>query len=144
MRYEITYGEKAIRRETLAILGEGGESKLIDRQSSKGIQGDLITESAANQLYVKEMQPNVTVLSKLAQHGPHKGTESVQPYYQAIRNATRYQDYSEATGTRIKLGSSGDDRFADDAAYREWIMQHLIHAADLGICDVETRLEKLG
>ena len=141
LRYEITYGAKAIRRETLAILGDDGETKLIDRQSSKEIHGELITESAANQLYVKEMQPNVSVLSKLAQHGPHKGAESVQPYYQAIRNATRYRHYADATGTRIKLGGSEEDRFADDALYRAWIMNHLIQAADLGICDVETRRE---
>jgi len=86
------------------------------------------------------MQPNVAVLSKLAQHGPHKGTESVQPYYQAIRNAMRYRDYSAVTGMWIKLRGS-DDRFADDHAYREWIMHHLIRGADLGISDVETRRE---
>ncbi len=141
LRYEITYGARAIRRETLTILGEGDETKLIDRQSSREIRGSLITESAANQLYVKEMQPNVAVLSKLAQHGPHKGRESVHPYYGAIRNATECRNYAGAAGLRIKLGVSEDDRFADDPEYREWIMQHLIQAADLGIRDVETRRE---
>ena len=85
LRYEITYEAKAIRRERLAIPGDGGEIVLIDRHSSGEVHGDLIAESAANRLYVKEMQPNVAVLSKLAQHGPHKGKESVQPYYQVIR-----------------------------------------------------------
>jgi uncharacterized protein len=141
LRYEITYGAKAIRRESLTILGEDDESKLIDRQSAREVHGDLITGSAANQLYVKEMQPNVAVLSKLAQHGPHKGKESVQPYYEAIRNATRHRDYADAAVSRIKLGDTEGDRFADNHAYREWIMQHLINAADLGICDVETRRE---
>ena len=143
LRYEISYGAKAIRRESLTILGENDENKLIDRQSAGEVQGELITESAANQLYVKEMQPNVAVLSKLAQHGPHKGKESVQPYYQAIRNATLYEDYSTSSGLRIRLGDSRDERFADDLEYRQWIMHHLIEAADIGIRGVETRRESL-
>jgi hypothetical protein len=143
LRYEITYGAKAIQRETLTILSGKRQLKLIDRPPSGEVSGDLITHSDANRLYVKEMQPNVAVLSKLAQHGPHKGKESVQPYYRAIRNATRHEDYSDATGTQIKLGVPEDERFADDAEYREWIMRHLIRAADVGISDVRTRSESL-
>jgi len=138
MRYEISYGTKAIQRETLTILGGRRPVKLIDRPPSGEVLGELITRSKANQLYVKEMQPNVAVLSKLAQHGPHKGSESVQPYYKTIRNATRHKDYSIATGMRIRLGISEDERFADDSKYREWIMRHLIRAADVGISDVHT------
>jgi energy-coupling factor transporter ATP-binding protein EcfA2 len=142
LRYEITYRAKAIRRESLTILGENGEIKLIDRQSSGEVQGALITESTANQLYVKEIQPNVSVLSKLAQHGPHKGKESAQSYYRAIRSATRYRNYADAAGMKITLGPSGDDRFADDPDHREWIMRHLMRAADVGICDVRIRRER--
>jgi len=139
MRYEISYGTKAIQRETLTLLGGRRPVKLIDRPPSGEVLGELITRSKANQLYVKEMQPNVAVLSKLAQHGPYKGSESVQPYYKTIRNATRHKDYSIATGMQIRLGSPQDERFADDSKYREWIMHHLIRAADVGISDVHTR-----
>jgi hypothetical protein len=138
LRYELEFTEKAILRETLTILDEEREVKLIDRLPSGEVRGDLINRSDANRLYVKEMQPNVAVLSKLAQHGPHKGKESAQPYYRAIRDATRHEDYSDAAETRISLG---DDRFVDDPEYREWIMRHLIRTADVGICDVETRRE---
>jgi uncharacterized protein len=140
LRYELTFKSKAIQHETLTILNEKGEVKLIDRQPSGEVRGDLVARSDANRLYVKEMQPNVAVLSKLAQHGPHKGKESVQPYYRAIRNATRYEDYSDAAAMQI---SSKDQRFADDPGYREWIMRHLIRTADVGICDVNTRRESL-
>jgi uncharacterized protein len=141
LRYEITYLAKAIQHETLTILKDKSEIKLIDRQPSGEVRGELISRSEANRLYVNEMQPNVAVLSKLAQHGPHKGKESVQPYYRAIRNATRFADYSDASQTQIRIGEFADDRFADDVEYREWIMRHLIRTADVGICDVKTRRE---
>jgi uncharacterized protein len=140
LRYEITFGAKMIQRETLTILGGKRNRKLIDRQRSGEVGGELITCSDANRLYVKEMQPNVTVLSKLAQHGPHKGKESVQPYYKAIQDATRYADYSAAASV---FGASENERFADDAGYREWIMRHLIRTADVGICDVHARRESV-
>ncbi|WP_072022327.1 AAA family ATPase [Zavarzinella formosa] len=141
LRYEISYVANAILRETLSVLNQNRETKLIERNPSGEIRGSLISRSDANRLYVKEMQPNVSVLSKLAQHGPHKGKESVQPYYKTIRNATRHEDYSAAAGLTISLPSTKDERFADDAEYREWIMNHLIRPADVGICDVNTRRE---
>ena len=141
LRYEITYEAAAILYEVLALFDENGETKLIDRQPSGEVRGDLISRSDANRLYVKGMQPNVAVLSKLAQHGPHDSPESVQPYYRAIRDATRHEDYSDAAMVQIKLGDSEQERFADDPRYREWIMRHLIRPADVGICDVETRRE---
>ena len=81
----MTYNEEAIQNEVLTIFNEKGEVRLIDRRPSGEVLGERITRSKANKLYVKEMQPNVAVLSKLAQHGPHKGPQSVQPYYRAIR-----------------------------------------------------------
>ena len=141
LRYEIRFQDKSILSETLTVFNEKGAVKLIDRQPSGEVRGDLITRSGANLLYVKEMQPNVAVLSKLAQHGPHKGPESANPYYRAIQNATRFENYSDATSVQVELGSSEDERFADDPKYREWIMRHLIRSADVGICDVKTRRE---
>ena len=93
LRYEIGFRAKAIEREILTVLGEN-ETVLIDRRASGQVRGDLIASSEANQLYVKEMQPNVLVLSKLAQHGPAQGGDSAQPYFSAILDATRYKDYS--------------------------------------------------
>ncbi|HKI17904.1 MAG TPA: ATP-binding protein, partial [Isosphaeraceae bacterium] len=139
LRYEIRFDAKTIQGETLRILDDRREVKLIDRQPSGEVRGKLVTQSKANQLYVKEMQPNVAVLSKLAQHGPHSGKESVQPYYRAIRNALRYADYSNAS-EMYRVGRAAE-RFADDAEYREWIMRELIRAADVGIFDVQTRRE---
>jgi len=141
LRYEITFEAKAIQGETLTILDDKREVKLIDRHPAGEVSGKLITQSKANQLYVKEMQPNVAVLSKLAHHGPHSGRESVQPYYRAIRNALRYEDYSTAAEMH-RVGPEAE-RFADDAEYREWIMRQLIRAADVGISDVRTRRESL-
>jgi hypothetical protein len=141
IRYEIEYGKKQIERELLTIISGTEEVKLIDRLRSGEVTGKLIARSKANRLYVKEMQPNVAVLSKLAHHGPHKGPESVQPYFRALRNALIYQDYSDSATIQIKLGELGDERFADDSEYREWIMLNLIQAADLGISDVTTRRE---
>lgn len=139
LRYEIEFDAKTFRRETLTILGEEGEIKLIDRLPSGEIGGELIACSEANRLYVKEMQPNVAVLSKLAQHGPHKGKESARPYHQAIRNALCYRDYSSATMVQNDLDGAVYLRFADDPEYREWIMRHLILSADVGIRDVHAR-----
>ena len=132
-------GKRPSCSETLTVFDENGETKLIDRQSSGEVCGDLISRSDANRLYVKEMQPNVAVLSKLAQHGPHQGPESVRPYFTAIRNATRARDYSVAAVETNRFWRLADERFADDPHYREWIMRHLIRPADVGICDAETR-----
>jgi AAA15 family ATPase/GTPase len=139
LRYEIEFETKAILREQMTILEGESEVKLIEREPAGEVHGDLIERSEANRLYVRGMQPNVAVLSKLAQHGPHQGDESAHPYYNAIRNATQYADYSAAA---IDFVGSAKERFADDPAYRGWIMKHLIRAADVGICDVETRREK--
>lgn len=141
LRYEIKYGEKAILHETLTVFGENGEARLIDRGPSGEVGGDLISRGGANRLYVKGMQPNVAVLSKLAQHGPQDGPESVHPYYSSVRDATRYEDYSDAATEVVNLGGIEQERFADDPEYRAWIMRHLIRSADIGICDVETRRE---
>ncbi len=137
LRYEIAYESKAILSEKLSVLDENREEILIDRQPSGEVGGKLIANSDANRLYVKEMQPNVAVLSKLAQHGPHKGIESARPYYMAIRNATRHADYSTAAA----LPRTNNERFAENADYREWIMHHLIRTADVGICEVMTVTE---
>ncbi len=143
IRYEIKYGKKAIVSERLIAFDEKGETVLIDRQPKSDVSGDLILRSDANRLYVKGMQPNVAVLSKLAQHGPHKGPESVIPYYSAILNATRHEDYSGAAISMSHIGRPEDEQFADEPEYREWIMKHLIRPADVGICDVEVRREMI-
>ncbi len=142
LRYEIKLEEKSVLCETLTLFDENGETRLIDRKPSGEVGGDLISHGEVNRLYVKEMQPNVAVLSKLAQHGPRRGPESVQPYYAAIRDATQPRDYSNATTYQIKIGDVGRERFADDPNYREWIMRHLIRSADVGISGVETRRVK--
>jgi len=144
LRYIISYDSNTIRHESLVLLDGKREDKLIDRSPSGEVNGKLISRSDANQLYVKEMQPNITVLSKLAQHGPHRGKDSVQPYYRAIRNATRYADYSGAAWIYWGPRRTNNERFAKDIQYREWIMNHLIKGADFGICDVRTRLVKMG
>lgn len=143
IRYEITYSKKSILQESLTLLRGKQRIKLIDRPFSGDVAGKLIADSEANQLYVKGMQPNVSVLSKLAQHGPHRGKESAQPYYKAIRSAIQFEDYADATQPRIVIGGSSDEKFAGDSEYREWIMRHLIQAADVGICDVEVKSEHL-
>jgi energy-coupling factor transporter ATP-binding protein EcfA2 len=137
LRYEIEYDARAILREELKLLGEK-EITLIDRNPTGEVGGDLIERSKANRLYVKEMQPNVAVLSKLAQHGPARGGESAQPYYRAIRDATRFADASAPFGMGI---DADQDKFADDPSYREWVMRHLIRPSDLGICDVKISRE---
>ncbi len=142
LRYVVAYDSQSIQKESLTLLNEKEEVPLIDRGPSGEVQGHVISGSAANRLYVKAMQPNVTVLSKLAQHGPHRGQDSVQPYYKAICNATRYADYSGAAMVQWGLERTTNERFARDNQYREWIMDHLIKGADLGICDVRTRLVK--
>ena len=138
LRYEIVFTAKAIESELLTVFNDHGEVKLIDRQRTGEVGGELIVHSEANRLYVKEMQPNVAVLSKLAQHGPHKGKDSVQPHYAAIRNALQWKDYSHAA-TVPNPQTPENARFADDVEYREWVMRHLIRPADFGIRDAKAR-----
>lgn len=143
LRYAIRYDGTSFHAESLSTLSGDRETVLIERKPSGEVSGEVVKASAANRLYVEEMQPNIAVLSKLAQHGPAKGKGSVLPYYQAIRNATRFADYSMSAG--IWFAGSGADleRFAEDAEYREWVMRHLIRPADLGIHDVRARIDRV-
>lgn len=142
LRYEIAYHAKKIESEKLVILNGEEENLLIDRQPSGNIGGHLIDKSDANRLYVKEMQPNISVLSKLAHHGPHQGDESAQPFYKSIRSSLIYEDYADFASMQ-KVGDPCYERFADDPDYRTWVMQHLMSKADIGIVDVKTSREAL-
>jgi hypothetical protein len=137
LHYEIAFTGDEIHKEILEQHDEDVRT-LINRQGSEEITGELIENSNANQLYVAEMQPNVSVLSKLAHHGPAKGTQSILPYYAAISQALMYEDVSLSG---LLPNENERMRFVADASYREWVMQHLIRAADVGICAVETRVE---
>jgi uncharacterized protein len=145
LRYELEYSGQAISRETLSLLNGNDDVVLIDRRSSDDIGGVLITESQANQLYVKEMQPDVGVLSKLAHHGPSKGEESARPYYVAIRDAVRCKDYSSSTRQSSSLIGRSDvyERFAEEGEFQLWIMQNLMRQADLGIVDSKVSREQI-
>uniref|UniRef100_UPI0013EBFB79 AAA family ATPase n=1 Tax=Aquisphaera insulae TaxID=2712864 RepID=UPI0013EBFB79 len=98
VRYKIAYTSRTVLSEQLSRLDSSGETRLIERNDQGDVEGELIKNSKVNRLYVKEMQPNVAVLSKLAQHGPRRGKESVRSDYQAIRNALLYRDYSSIAG----------------------------------------------
>lgn len=143
IRYQIEFKEKQVVTEKLVQLDGDEETVLIDRTATGKVGGDLILRSEANQLYVKEMQPNVSVLSKLAQHGPQKGDESVQPYYRAIRQALRAEDYSVATAMQVSVGFGANERLASERGYRDWILEHLMRPADFGIRGLKIRREKL-
>jgi AAA15 family ATPase/GTPase len=137
LKYEISYRADAIETEILTMLGADGICTLIERTPGGEIKGGLIEKSSANQLYVKGMQPNVSVLSKLAQHGPSEGEDSAKPYYQAILDATSYEDYSNSSLMHYPYSPS--DRFADEDDFRNWIMSNLILRADVGIKSAEVR-----
>ena len=81
LRYEIRFTSKAIQTELMTLIDADGEHKLIERHASGEVRGQLISDNEANRLYVSEMQPNVAVLSKLAQHGPRNGKGSVNLFY---------------------------------------------------------------
>lgn len=142
LRYEISFNSKQILTESLETRTGENSIKHIDRKPSGVVRGKLITSSEVNQLYVKEMQPNVSVLSKLAQFGPIKGVESAKPYFDTIQRATQFRDFTHSTETWGLHGATNQHKFASDKEYREWILNHLMRNADVGICDVKTRLEK--
>jgi hypothetical protein len=138
--YEISFRSHLIEHERLTLHDPAGDNVLIYRPQSGEVQGSLIAASESNRLYVKEMQPNVAVLSKLAQHGPSKGRDSVQPYYKAILAATRWKEFSSSAMGNM---APPDQRLAQDADYQNWIMRHLIRPADLGIEEMHTRIDDI-
>ncbi len=144
LRYQVEFTEQQILKERLLLLDGNNETALIDRNDRGKINGELVSRSKVNKLYVTDMQSNVTILSKLAQHGPSRGKDSLRPYHKAIVSGLNFVDYSDATRPRIFLGRGNkDERFADDAAYRQWIMKHLIQSADVGIEDVAVKRENM-
>ena len=147
LRYEITYSRTRIEFESLALLRNKDTTILFDRNIEGLVKGSLISRKSANQLYVKEMQPNVAVLSKLAQHGPSRGPMSIRPYYSTICNHTRWKDYSGSAATEkpidIRLGPRHEERFAEDSDYHKWIMDHVMTVADIGITGAKTTTEPM-
>ena len=140
LRYSVSYTKNSFVYEKLSLVDGEKEHVLIDRNAKGEIVGELISNSDANKLYVQSMQPNVAVISKLAQHGPSTGGDSVIKYYNAIVSALNYEDY---TDTESKFNRQGFEKISDNSEYREWIMKHLIQGADIGICDLETEREKV-
>lgn len=145
LRYEISYDSASILTEKLSLVAaDGGENFLIDRPATGKVVGSIIDGSRVNRLYVTGMQPNVAVLSKLAQHGPIRGKSSVQPFYKAIQRSLRSADYSNSTDVHaVIMGHNHAGRFASDETYRKWIMNHLLKEADIGILDVHVRRDKI-
>ncbi len=143
LRYEVCYRQKIIESERLTLIeGGGAETPLIDRHLKSPIRGMLIEQSESNQLYVKEMQPNVTVLAKLAQHGPSKGPDSVRPYHLSLVKSLRHVDFCTHASGAMPVGFDNQrEQFASDEKYRQWIMNHLMLEADVGIKDVKTSRE---
>lgn len=144
IRYQVSYDRIRIHTERLSTLNGESEVVLIDRTADGTVQGKLVEKGNVNALYVTEMQPNVAVLSKLAQHGPSRGEQSATPYYKAIRQSLRCADYSDATGQMVEFPfgpGSRDHHFSEKQDYREWIMNHLIQKADVGISDVRITRE---
>ncbi len=137
LRYELTYTERSIRSETLSQITGSGEDVLVRRRGTKSVTGSLVEMSDSNMLYVRGMQPNVSVLSKLAQHGPRTGADSIMPFYRSIRKALEYEDYTPAA-YGLRMDETFHRRFASSESYRNWIMSNLMQKADIGICDVQT------
>lgn len=137
IRYSVQFSAESIISEQLSLLGSKSVKVLIDR-SYATVGGQLIEVSAANKLYVQQMPPNISVVSKLAQVGPQRGIESVVPYRDALLKALNYRDFSASSFTSEPIYSA-TERFARDKKYRDWIMQHLMQPADVGICDYEVR-----
>lgn len=143
LRYEIKYDEKTIVYEKLVRINSGGEQILLERTENGGVVGELIERSDANKLYVQGMQPNVGVLSKLAQHGPSQGSDSVIPFYEVLSGATQFNDLVDASAGRHHIFPNNfSDKFFDDQEYQKWIMEKLILVADIGIAGVKIKKVK--
>ena len=138
LHYELEFDGKKITSETLVRFDEEGPVELIVRPARGKVRGELIAESDANKLYVQDMQQNVSVLSKLAHLGPAQGKGSAIPYYGAIVNALSSVDYSHATAFQSPFPTPHLERFSKENRYREWIMDHMIRPADLGIANAIT------
>ena len=87
------------------------------------------------------MQPNVSVLSKLASMVLTKVKSRCSPTIMPFETPRDTGTIPTPRGRESSSEARKTNRFADDPTYRNWIMQRLIHAADLGICDVETHRE---
>jgi len=140
IHFEIEFGATEIVSEKLEVLGIDDADTLFERHQDD-ITGSLISSSDANALYVRDMQPNISVLSKLGQHGPAKGPESVRPFLFAIRRSLQFRDYASATGGLPPFSTMAEEKFAEDSDYQDWIMSNLILKADIGIDAVNTRRE---
>ena len=99
LRYEIEYEKKSILSEQMILLDGKTEAKLIDRTPSGKVSGDLIKRRRANRLYVKKMQPNVTVLSKLCTAWTPRGGR--------VHPSLLYRDQERNTSCRLLRGGRG-------------------------------------
>lgn len=139
LQYQLTFKERAITSERLTWSTEDEVRTLIDREDNK-VTGDLITSNAANALYVEGIQPNVTALSKLGQHGPREGEGSAYACFGSVEAALRFRTYAPAAlPGDLAIEHQTRKAFHDNAEYRRWVVQQLLRPADLGIEDVDVR-----
>jgi len=145
LRYEVSYNQREITRESLVLYAGDTERVLIVREGGGDVGGELIDVSEANKLYVKAMAKNVSVVAKLARFGPTEGVEATSPFRDSLLRSLRWRSFVGSAGTSLVrfsrsgrgfLASSAAVQFADDPSYREWVMQRVMTAADLGIKDV--------
>ena len=142
LEYEVQYTSTEFVSERLVEFGSE-EKVLLDRQQGKKIVGELIEISEANKLYVQEMQPNVAVLSKLAQHGPSQGEGAVKEYFDAILKSLLHKSYMHNSPRGRPFFDSTAKRLHTDEDFNEWVMSNLICASDVGIVGVKTSIEKV-
>jgi hypothetical protein len=140
--YELEFDSDRIHREELLILSSTDHLRPLIRRDGTDVSGAIFEQNEANRPYVEGMQQNVTVLSKLAQHGPRDVVGSAKPFQDAIAAATVFQDFSLPWFSGEIIGEA-TNRFHKDRAYRKWVMDNIMNEADVGIRDVKTKSVKV-
>lgn len=142
LKYEVKYTSTQFLFESLIEFGI--EEKIVfERNKEQKVVGELIESNDSNKLYVNEMQPNVSVLSKLAQHGPSQGEGSVVKYYEVLLSTLNHHNYAGSMPRGKRLFDPIAERFHEDSEFRNWVMANLISTSDVGIVDVQTDSEEL-
>jgi hypothetical protein len=145
LRYEVSYNQYEITRESLVLYAGDTERVLITRESAGEVAGQLIELSEANKLYVKAMAKNVSVVAKLARFGPTEGADAMSPYRDSLLRSLKWRSFVSSAGNvpyrftgsgRGVLRSPAAMQFAENSVYQKWVMKNVMTAADLGIKNV--------
>lgn len=144
--YEIKYSESLVEFESLYRLDDPDHPLITRAVTDDSVSGSLVAGSDQVQALLGQLKPNASVVSYLAQLGPKTGESSIVPEFRALVARLDFENFQDP-GLSLSRHMRYDfnaHRMHAEPEYKEWVLDHLIRPADLGIDAINTEVIEPG